>query len=96
MLVLALATPWLAYRRWVQQKRFGNWGEKLLGLVPVRSGSAPCIWLHAVSVGEVVQLSSLIAELERQVPGLEVVISTTTTTGNAVARQRFPNHTVIF
>jgi len=96
LLVLALATPWLAYRRWVQQKRFGNWGEKLFGLVPVRTGTAPCIWLHAVSVGEVMQLTSLITQLRELVPELEVVISTTTTTGHAVARQRFPDHTVIF
>lgn len=93
---LVLATPWLAYRRWVKNKRFGSWGQKLLGQVPSRVGEGRCLWFHAVSVGEVIQLSCLLEEVRRQEPDLEIAISTTTTTGYEVARQRFPGALIFF
>ena len=49
------------------------------------SGSGP-IWVHAVSVGEVKALSKLIDELHKEYPGIKIVISTVTPTGNKVAR----------
>lgn len=47
-------------------------------------------WLHAVSVGEVLVARKLIAELVRQRPDTDIVLSTTTSTGYAVARQNAP------
>ena len=94
--LLVLAAPWLAYRRWIRNKRFGSWRQKFFGLVPSRAGCGRCVWLHAVSVGEVIQLSSLVAELRRLEPHLEIAISTTTTTGYEVARQRFPGELILF
>ncbi len=94
--VLVLAAPWLAYRRWVRKKRFGSWRQKLLGRVPRRAGEGRCLWFHAVSVGEVIQLSSVVAELRRNDPELEIAISTTTTTGYEVAQQRFPGDLILF
>ena len=49
----------------------------------------PLIWLHAVSVGEVLAASRLVGELDRALPGYQVVISTTTRTGQELARERF-------
>jgi 3-deoxy-D-manno-octulosonic-acid transferase len=48
--------------------------------------SQPPVWLHAVSVGEVMASAQLIRELKRRLPGRPVVLSTTTATGNATAR----------
>lgn len=42
-------------------------------------------WIHAVSVGEVLIALKLIRELKRREPGLQVVLSTTTSTGFALA-----------
>lgn len=95
-LVLLLASPWLAYRRWIRSKRFGGWRQKLLGQVPCRQGSRRCLWFHAVSVGEVIQLSCLLDELRCRDPDLEIAISTTTTTGYEVALQRFPGCLIFF
>ena len=39
------------------------------------------IWLHAVSVGEVLAVSRLVGELDRAFPEYRLVISTTTRTG---------------
>lgn len=94
--VLVLAAPWLAYRRWIRKKRFGSWRQKLFGQVPSRTGKGRCLWFHAVSVGEVIQLSSVVAELRRHDPDLEIAISTTTTTGYEVAQQKFPGDLILF
>jgi 3-deoxy-D-manno-octulosonic-acid transferase len=40
-----------------------------------------CLWVHAVSVGEVQAAAGLIRELRRRVPGLDVVLTTVTPTG---------------
>jgi len=48
------------------------------------------VWVHAVSVGEVLAASRLVGELEAALgPGWGVVVSTTTKTGQALARERF-------
>src|ERR1700722_7802280 len=49
----------------------------------------PSIWVHAVSVGEVVASSAVIEALRQKLPGHRVLISTTTSTGQKLARQRF-------
>lgn len=45
------------------------------------------IWIHSVSVGEVIAAQPLIALLKSRYPGSNFVISTTTNTGNQVARK---------
>jgi 3-deoxy-D-manno-octulosonic-acid transferase len=55
---------------------------------PDRRGR-PVIWLHAVSVGEVLAVSRLVGELDRAFPEFLLLISTTTRTGQELARQRF-------
>ncbi len=47
------------------------------------------IWVHAVSVGEVVASSAVIAALRQKFPSHRVLISTTTSTGQKLAGQRF-------
>lgn len=48
--------------------------------------SARPIWIHAVSVGEVMASIQLIRELKHRFPDRPIVLSTTTATGNATAR----------
>jgi 3-deoxy-D-manno-octulosonic-acid transferase len=48
------------------------------------------IWIHAVSVGEVLAGVSLARRLKEQYPERQLIISTTTTTGQALARERMP------
>ncbi len=52
------------------------------------------IWLHGVSVGEVLSLAPLVKALEDK--NLELAISTTTSTGMRVAKGKFPNHPVFY
>lgn len=95
LLVLCLA-PFLLYRIVVQGKNRSGWREKLWGELPPRSTPAPTVWLHAVSVGEVLQLPQIVAALMSERPELHCVISTTTSTGLAVARDKLPEHTVCY
>src|SRR4051794_29255208 len=86
--LLALA-PLLIWRMVSSGKyREGLW-EKFSGEAPRRIGERPCLWFHAVSVGEVLLLRPLVREMARRRPNWEVVISTTTPTGLAVARRTF-------
>jgi len=92
-----LSLPWWL----VQMLRLGKYrsglGERL-GFVPERLKAirAGCIWVHAVSVGEVLAVSQLIAELQKKYPARQILVSTTTATGQALARQRFGADRVFF
>ena len=88
---LLVFAPCLVYRMVRSGKyREGLW-EKFSGEAPRRIGDRPCLWFHAVSVGEVLLLRPLVQEMARRRPNWEVVISTTTPTGLAVARRTFPD-----
>jgi 3-deoxy-D-manno-octulosonic-acid transferase len=94
--LLAAVSPIILFRMIVRGKYRTGWGQKLLGQMPPREGTQPCLWLHAVSVGEVLQLEPLVAALSQTDSRLEFVISTTTPTGYDVARQRYPDIRIIY
>ena len=52
--------------------------------------------MHAVSVGEVLAVAGLVEELRRRFPQHRIFISTTTDTGQALARQRFGEANVFY
>ncbi len=86
-----------------QMARHGKYRKGLaerLGHVPSRlelpGRQAPSIWVHAVSVGEVLAVAGLVEELARRFPGHRIFISTTTDTGEALARQRFGEANVFY
>jgi 3-deoxy-D-manno-octulosonic-acid transferase len=90
-MLLTACSPLLLYRSLRAGKYREGWGEKFFGRAPHRIGDRPCVWFHAVSVGEVLLLRPILQELARRRPGWEAVISTTTRTGLATARQSYPD-----
>jgi 3-deoxy-D-manno-octulosonic-acid transferase len=90
LILLVLAAPVLLYRAWRSGKYREGWSAKVFGEAPLRIGDRPCIWFHAVSVGEVLLLKPIVNGLVRRRPGWEVVISTTTAAGLTVARRTYP------
>jgi 3-deoxy-D-manno-octulosonic-acid transferase len=83
------------------KRRQGKYREGLnarLGKVPSRlqGWAGPAIWVHAVSVGEVLAVGELVAELRQRFPRYRVVISTTTATGQALAKKRFGEESVFY
>jgi len=67
-----------------------------LGRAPRRTTDATCIWLHAVSVGEVNLLATLIGEIARRRPDWECAVSTTTKTGMELARKKYPDLRIFY
>jgi 3-deoxy-D-manno-octulosonic-acid transferase len=90
---LLAGVPWWLWRMATTQKYREGMTERLGRVRPGLRGDGEdrrmVIWLHAVSVGEVLAVSRLVGELDRFFPGHRVLISTTTRTGQALARERF-------
>lgn len=63
------------------------------GWIPPRRPGVRRIWLQAVSVGELLAIGPLLEALARE-PGVEVVLTCTTSTGRALAEQRYAAVTV--
>ena len=54
------------------------------------------VWVHAVSVGEVMAATQLIRELKKRLPDWLVAVSTTTETGQRLAKERLPDSPVFY
>lgn len=72
-------------------ERFSRYGEREAELKEFRGA----IWIHAVSVGETVVALSLIRKYLRRYPDKKFILSTTTTTGQDVARSNVPANTAV-
>lgn len=84
--VLVLVSPWLAWRAWRHDKYTHDLGERF-GRLPddINAARRPSLWIHAVSVGEVLAVRALLPGLRARYPDLSVFVSTTTRTGRDVA-----------
>ncbi len=71
--------------------RFGCFSENL----KIRLSQRKNIWIHAVSVGEVLAVSGLVKELRKSFPGHRIVFSTTTKTGHALAAAKLSKDDVL-
>jgi 3-deoxy-D-manno-octulosonic-acid transferase len=95
---LLFSLPWWA----LQVLRLGKYRAGLserLGFVPPRlrhQAKAGSVWIHAVSVGEVLAVSHLADELKKSAPQRPLFVSTTTATGQKLARERFGEDYVFF
>ncbi len=89
-LVLLLLSPviaiYLLYRVFVSRKSRNSWRQQL-GWSAVPEDTGRRIWIHAVSVGESVASAAVISEMKMTLPDLTVVVSTTTETGQEMARK---------
>lgn len=95
LLVLVIGAPYWLIRMATSGKYREGLSERL-GFVPRRLRFAErVIWVHAVSVGEVLAASRLIEELGTR-SGCRVMLSTTTRTGQRLARERFGTDRVFY
>jgi len=91
--VLLAGSPWWLWRMATTRKYREGLRERL-GFVPERLRAAredgkQVVWLHAVSVGEVLAVARLVEEIAAAFPNCDLWISTTTRTGQHLARERF-------
>ena len=86
----------------LQMLRHGKYRAGLrqrLGRVPPKLATqqgTPTIWVHAVSVGEVVASSAVAEALRREFPNHRILLSTTTDTGQKLAAHRFGAENVFY
>lgn len=102
---LFLSSPWWVVRMITTRRYREGLGERL-GRVPARVRRAvqgrQIVWVHAVSLGEVLAAARLVDDLESalnagagEIPW-RVVVSTTTRTGQNLARERFGSERVFW
>lgn len=98
-LVLLLGSPFWLFRI-LTTKKYRHGLLERLGQAPHRLFDAkdkrPVIWLHAVSVGEVLSAARLIKELQEELKDYRILVSTTTLTGQTLARARFGEENVFY
>jgi 3-deoxy-D-manno-octulosonic-acid transferase len=85
-LVLLCILPYQYFKR--PEELRGRWLRERFGFVPSSSHTHRPIWIHAVSVGEVVASIPLLKGLKASYPDSEIVLSTVTDTGQMVAREK--------
>lgn len=95
-LALLAISPVILYRALTTGKYRQGWDQRR-GFMPELPPPGPDgrVWVHAVSVGEVNAIRGLVAAWRKHSPETEFVVSTTTDTGQARARELFPDLTVI-
>jgi 3-deoxy-D-manno-octulosonic-acid transferase len=96
--------PYYVLRGWRRGELAQSFRERLGSLpreIEARASQAAnsrvnAIWIHAVSVGEVLAAKPLIDRLKTRFPDRPIFVSTTTETGQRLARQRLPTVDGIF
>ena len=87
VLFFVVTSPYLLYQAIRYRKYVVNLRQRL-GYLPVSFNldADESIWIHAVSVGEVLTARALLPELRERYPRLRIFLSTTTITGQQIAR----------
>jgi len=92
-----VVSPWFLYQAIRYRKYIGSLAQRM-GYLPVsfNMDAEPSIWIHAVSVGEVLTARPLVRDLHARYPRLRIFLSTTTMTGQALARRSVQDIDAVF
>jgi 3-deoxy-D-manno-octulosonic-acid transferase len=95
--VFVMASPYFLYQALRYNKYVGSIAQRL-GYLPISFNldGDESIWVHAVSVGEVLSARPLISELRASYPKLRLFLSTTTLTGQQLARRSVSDVDAVF
>ena len=97
LVVAVIASPWFVYQALRYKKYVGSFRQRM-GYLPVsfNMDADESIWIHAVSVGEVLTARPLISDLKRRYPNLRMFLSTTTMAGQQLARRSVQDVDAVF
>ena len=98
-LLSLVRVPWMVWRA-RKRKEGPNWKQRT-GDLPIEAPAKGVtrVWVHAVSVGEVMAAIPVLRELRSMAPEVEIVLSTTTSSGQTTAKERAEglyNHLVYY
>lgn len=95
---LVFSLPYWIYQMLRHGKYRAGFNQRLGAVPPTLQAASTqaTIWFHAVSVGEVLAISGLVEHLRKRWPDRRVVVSTTTDTGQRLARTRFGETNVFY
>ncbi len=95
-LLAAIAiSPKVIYRMLRHNRYRAGWANRL-GKISRKNPDKKCIWIHAVSVGEVNATRTIVDRLKQNFPDYEIVISTTTDTGFDRAGKLYGSELTVF
>jgi 3-deoxy-D-manno-octulosonic-acid transferase len=77
---LTVSAPFWLLKGSLRRKVFGAFAQRM-GQVETRTDTGPAVLIHAVSLGEMNATRAMVAKLREGRPGLQLILSTTTTTG---------------
>lgn len=97
LIAILILSPYFLYQTLRHNKYAGSLKQRL-GCLPVSINldADDSIWVHAVSVGEVLAARPLLDELRRRYPRLRLFLSTTTRAGQQLARRSVPEVDGVF
>ena len=84
-IAVLLYSPWIFFKKGPEDKT--TFIKERYGLAEYEKTD---IWMHAVSVGEILASLPFLKALKKEFPSKKIVLSTTTYTGQKIARDRFP------
>lgn len=90
-IALAVLLPRYLLRMWRRGNGRRDFGQRFARYSPHRRAEFSCgkwIWIHAVSVGELLIALKILRELHRRQPGWRFAVSSTTSTAHAIALAR--------
>src|SRR5919197_4124638 len=97
LVVFVAVSPYFVYQA-VRYKKYIGTLRQRLGFLPISFNidGDESIWIHAVSVGEAPTARALAADLKARYPRLRLFLSTTTISGQQVARRSFQQADAVF
>lgn len=97
LLIFVLVSPYFLYQAIRHTKYVGSLRQRM-GYLPITFNidNEESIWIHAVSVGEVLTARALLTDLKVRYPRLRLFLSTTTLAGQQVARRSLSHVDAVF
>jgi 3-deoxy-D-manno-octulosonic-acid transferase len=87
---LSISLPYWIYQSAQKGKYRQGWSERFFGARPTVDFARPRVWIHAVSLGEVLVAKQIVEDLAVRRPDVQILLSTTTDSGLQVAQSRIP------
>ena len=95
-IAIVCASPWIVWRSVRSGRYRRGWRQRFFGPKINIPETQTVVWLHAVSVGEVQVLRTLVEQFEKHRPDVRLAISITTDSGMDLGRKLFAKHFVFF